>query len=362
MPDTPRYLTRAVSRRGLFSAAAGAAAVLGLSACSAGSSSSDASADKASGSAAAKATDSFPVTIKHAWGTTKIDSAPSRIATSGWSGEDAVLALGVMPVGMPKANYGVVDKNGMLPWTAKAAAALGGSLPKTYDETDSLDTEAIADVEPDLILGISSGITKQQYTTLSEIAPTVPYTSKIAWGATWRDVMRDTAKAMGRTADGAKVIADCEKKMADAVAAHKGLKGRTAAVMYFDPKKLSTIGIYTAGDARPQYLADLGLPTADSVTQQSKGTSSFYKDISAENADIFCDVDVIVCYGDPKTLLTTLQKDPLLSKIPAVKRGSVAVIEDNSKLASAVSPSVLSIPDQVGAYADALAAAAAKVG
>ncbi|AXE37923.1 ABC transporter substrate-binding protein [Acidipropionibacterium virtanenii] len=364
MTDTPRFLTRAVSRRGIFSAAAGTAAVLGLSACGAGSSSSGASSSGSSvaGSSAPKATDSFPVSIKHAWGTTTIDSAPSRVATSGWSGEDAVLALGVMPVGMPKANYGVVDKNGMLAWTAKAAAALGGTLPKTYDETDSLDTEAIADTEPDLILGISSGITKQQYTTLSEIAPTVPYTSKIAWGATWRDVMRDTAKAMGRSADGTKVIADCEKKMAAAVAAHKGLKGRTAAVMYFDPKKLSTIGIYTAGDARPQYLADLGLPIADSVTRQSKGTTSFYRDISAENADVFSDVDIIVCYGDPKTLLPTLQKDPLLSKITAVKRGSVAVIQDNSELASAVSPSVLSIPDQVGAYTKALAEAAAKIG
>lgn len=130
--------------------------------------------------------------------------------------------------------------------------------------------------------------------------------------------------------------------------------------MWFDPKKLSTLTIYTTGDARPAYLTDLGFTTPASVAKQSQG-AAFYKEISAENADVFSDVDIIVSYGDPKTLLPLLQKDPLISRIPAVKRGSVAVIEDNSELASAVSPSVLSIPSQVGPYAAALARAAEKL-
>ncbi len=354
-----------LSRRQIFSAAAGGAVLLALSACGGNDSGSAGATPSASPSGSAGgATDPFPVSIKHAWGTTTIKSAPSRIATTGWSGEDAVLALGVLPVGMPKANYGQIDKNGMLAWTAQAVAKLGGTgdkMPKVYDETDSIDTEAIADTDPDLILGISSGVTKEQYATLSEIAPTIPYTSKIPWGATWREVMRVTAKAMGRTADGEKVIADCEKTMAAAIAKYKGLKGRSAAVMWFDPKKLSTLTIYTTGDARPAYLNDLGFTTPASVAQQSKG-AAFYKEVSAENADVFSDVDIIVCYGDSKTLLPLLQKDPLLSKVPAIKRGSVAVIQDNSELASAVSPSVLSIPSQVGPYAASLAKAAEKVG
>ncbi|MCI1748081.1 MAG: iron-siderophore ABC transporter substrate-binding protein [Acidipropionibacterium sp.] len=357
-------LAAPLSRRQIFSAALGGGALLALSACGGADSGSTAS-PSASGSASGSAgvAGPFPVTISHAWGTTTIPKPPTRIATTGWSGEDAVLALGVLPVGMPKANYGPVDKNGFLPWTAQAVAKLGGTgdkMPKTYDETDSIDTEAIANTDPDLILGISSGVTKAQYTTLSEIAPTIPYTSKIPWGATWRDVMQVTAKAMGRSAEGAKVIAGCEKDMADAVAQHKGLKGRSAAMMWFDPKKLSTVTIYTTGDARAAYLNDLGLKTPASIAAQSKG-AAFYKEISSEKADIFSDVEIIVCYGDAKTLLPQLQKDPLLSKVPAIKRGSVAVIQDNSALAAAVSPSVLSIPSQVGPFTAALAEAAGKL-
>ncbi|MDN6683794.1 MAG: hypothetical protein L0K89_03595, partial [Bifidobacterium crudilactis] len=88
---------------------------------------------------------------------------------------------------------------------------------------------------------------------------------------------------------------------------------------------------------------------------------SFYKDIAAENVDQFNDVDIIVTYGDDTTL-ATLQKDPLISQIPAVKRGSVVVIDLNSKLGSAIAPSALSIPSTVDDYAKVLAQAAAKVG
>lgn len=361
MPDVPTVMSHSLSRRGVLSAAAGVAALFAVSACGASDSKSAASS---SGSASG-ATDAFPVTVQHAWGSTTINAAPSRIANSGWSGEDAVLALGVVPVGLPKANYGVLDKNGLLPWTGEALEKLGATgdkLPKIYDETDSIPTESIADTDPDLILGISSGITQEQYTTLSKIAPTVPYTSKIAWGATWRDVMEVTAKAMGRTAAGAAVIANCEKAMAEAVAKYPVLKGKSVAVMYIDPKKLSTIGLYTTGDARPAFMLDLGFTTPASVTAQSQGVDSFYKEISAENAAVFDDVDIIVVYGDPNSLITSLQADPLLSKIPAVSRGSVAVIVDGSTLASALSPSVLSIPAQVGNLAAELAKAADKIG
>lgn len=354
-------LGRSVSRRSMFSAAAGAAAVAALAGCG-GQAAAD--SQPSASSTPSGATDSFPVTIKHAWGSTTITKAPTRIANTGWSGEDAVLALGVVPVGIPKANFGQVDKLGLLPWTQEALdklGATGSKLPSIYDETDSINTEAIADTDPDLILGVSSGITKQQYETLSKIAPTIPWTSTIAWGATWREVMNVTAEAMGRTDTGKKVIADCESAISAAIGKYPVLKDRTAAFMYFDPKNLSTIGLYTTGDARPAYLTDLGFKVPASVASESKGVSSFYKEISAEHADLFDDVDLIVIYGDA-TLVQAMQADSLLSKIPAIKRGSVVAVPDSATLSAALSPSVLSIPSQVGDYAARLAKAAEKIG
>ena len=54
---------------------------------------------------AVEAKDQFPVTISHALGTTIVNQPPERIVTLGWSSEDAVLALGKIPVGMPRYRF-----------------------------------------------------------------------------------------------------------------------------------------------------------------------------------------------------------------------------------------------------------------
>ena len=56
---------------------------------------------------------SYPMTISHAYGETVIESQPERVATISWGNQDVPLALGIVPVGVSKANYGETDKNGL---------------------------------------------------------------------------------------------------------------------------------------------------------------------------------------------------------------------------------------------------------
>ena len=79
-------------RTGLFAAAA-AAIALSLSACGS-------AAPEAASTSPAAAESAFPVTVEHIYGTTEIAKKPERIATVSWVNADAVLALGVVPVGM----------------------------------------------------------------------------------------------------------------------------------------------------------------------------------------------------------------------------------------------------------------------
>ena len=44
-----------------------------------------------------------------------------------------------------------------------------------FDETDGIDFEAVADTQPDVILASYSGLTQEEYDTLSKIAPVVAY-------------------------------------------------------------------------------------------------------------------------------------------------------------------------------------------
>ncbi|WP_416174391.1 MAG: iron-siderophore ABC transporter substrate-binding protein [Bifidobacterium crudilactis] len=345
------------SVRRLAATALAGLSVIALTACTGTGQSTTSSDTNASGSS------NFPVSIKHAYGTTTIKSQPSRVSTIGWTNQDAVIALGVIPVDMPKITDGAAGSSGILPWTESALQKLGATgdkAPKLHDESDDIDTEAIASTSPDIIIGIQSGISKAQYQTMSKIAPTIAYPGK-AWAAQWRQVLTLSGKALGKESEAKQVIADDEAAISKAASAHAELQGKNAAVMYFDTTKLSTVSVYTTADTRPAFLQDLGLSTPASVEKISKSTDSFYKDIAAENVDQFNDVDIIVTYGDDTTL-ATLQKDPLISQIPAVKRGSVVVIDLNSKLGSAIAPSALSIPSTVDDYAKVLAQAAAKVG
>src|SRR5680860_462891 len=170
-----------MSRRPRLAAlAAATAALIALSGCSTAATDGDTNAPAAS--------DAFPVTIGHAFGETTIESEPHRVLTLGWGSGDAVLALGVVPVGMEAQNYGG-DDNGVLPWAADALAELGGDAPVIFPATtDAPAYEQIAEAAPDLILATYSGITEEQYDLLSEIAPVVAYPDQ-PWTTPWRDVI-----------------------------------------------------------------------------------------------------------------------------------------------------------------------------
>ena len=117
----------------------------------------------------------FPVTIEHAFGETVIESKPERVVTVAWSNQEVPLALGVVPVGMAEVAWGDDDGDGVLPWVEDKLEELDAETPVLFDETDGIDFEAVADTQPDVILAAYSGLTQEEYDTLSKIAPVVAY-------------------------------------------------------------------------------------------------------------------------------------------------------------------------------------------
>lgn len=149
----------------------------GLAACS----TAPASTDIPSAEANPASDDAFPVTIEHVYGETAITEKPERVATVAWANHEVPLALGIVPVGMSKATWGDDDGDGVLPWVEDKLNELGAETPVLFDESDGIDFEAVADTSPDVILASYSGITQEDYDTLSKIAPVVAY-PEVAWG------------------------------------------------------------------------------------------------------------------------------------------------------------------------------------
>lgn len=302
---------------------------------------------------------SYPMTIKHAFGETVIEKQPKMVATIAWGNQDTPLALGVEPVGVSKANYGKTDKNGLLPWTAEKYKELGVEKPATFDDIDGLDYEAISNSNPDVILAAYSGITKEEYDLLSKIAPVVAY-PKLPWQTYWRDQITINSTAIGKKDEGEKLVSNLEKLIKEKTSDYSNLKGKKVAFCYFNPADLGKFYIYLPTDPRAAYLTDLGLEVPECITKLAESSDSFAVEISSENIDKLKDVDIIVAYGNDK-LLKQLQSDALLGTVPAVKRGSVALIEDGSALAASGTPSALSIPATIDEYLKVLNEAADKV-
>ena len=342
-------------------AAVAAAAALALTACS---SDPDDAAAPPTGSATAAGADTFPVTITSTFGDTTIEAKPERVATVNWGNHDVPIALGIVPVGIQKSTYGDDDTDGVLPWTFAALEKLGATgdaLPVLFDETDGIPFESVNNTEPDVILAAYSGLTKEQFDTLSDIAPTVSYPQH-AWGTSWQDTALIDGRALGLEAEAQALVDGVDAQIADALAARPDVAGKTFAYGWIDPSAATTVSLYSPLDARVQLVTDLGLEVAPSVTALAGETDEFYINLSAERVDELADVDILVTYGDDSTL-ATLQADPLYGKIPAVQRGSVVVMPNDGPLAAATSgPTVLSIPWVLDDYLDLFEAAAKKVG
>jgi len=321
----------------------------GLAACS--SSAADERADAGSD-------DFTPITIEHAFGTTTIESQPERVATVNWANHEVPLALGVVPVGMAAANYGDDDDDGLLPWVAERLEELGGETPVLFDETDGIDFEAVADTEPDVILAGYSGLTQEDYDTLSEIAPVVAY-PEAPWATPWREMIEINSAGMGMAEEGEELIASLEQDIADAVAEYPQLEGQaTMFLTHVDTTDLSEVSYYTPFDTRSAFFEDLGLATPASVSEASTDPEQFSGTVSAEQVDTFDDVDIIVTYGDQE-LVDALNADPLLSQIPAVKNGALVLLP-NTPLGTAANPTPLAIPWVLEDYLAMLAEAADK--
>ncbi len=314
---------------------------------------------------ASSTTSGKTISIKHVYGTTEVPADATKIATVAWANQDVLLALGIMPLGFSKQTWGVTDGSGMLPWTKEKVDELtanGAALPKLFDDDGGvkINPQAVNATKPEVILAVYSGMSKEEYETLSKIAPTVAY-PKVAWGTPWRETIAINASAVGKKTEGDTLVADLEKQVADAVAKHPQIKGKAAAFCYTAEGDATKFGYYTTADPRTAFLSDLGMKVPASVEKASKeNASAFNVDISTENADSLNDFDLIVMYGTESDL-AAMQANSLLSQVRAIKNGAVAFVGNGDPMAASTNPGPLSIPWGIEKYVGLIATAAGKV-
>lgn len=286
----------------------------------------------------------FPRSVTHAYGETEIPEAPQRVATVSWVNADVSLALGVVPVGMPRNDFGA-NESGTTDWFDAELEKVGGEMPELYSETDGINTEAIAALEPDVILGAYSGMTAEEYETLSAIAPTIAMPEgDVAYGTAWQDSTRLIGEALGRSGQAEELITDVEGRIEQVGADHPAIEGKTFVWGTVDPGAAEQIYAFTGVDNRPRFLEQLGMVQAPAVSDAASGSpDEFAITWSPERADEL-ESDVLVTWAASDDVRETIETDPLLGRIPAVEADKMVVQSDEQQVLSISASSPLSLP------------------
>ncbi|MFJ6917425.1 iron-siderophore ABC transporter substrate-binding protein [Streptomyces sp. NPDC101133] len=302
------------------------AAALGVGLLAGCGSDSDDPADKAGGEAPAAA-GAFPVTVEHAFGTTKIEKAPERVVSVGYTDDQTILAFGIKPVGMvdqyPNPAGRSPDINTQWPWVKDK---WGDSKPEVVMKNGDTgpNYEKIAALRPDLIIAVYSEIDRAAYDKLSRIAPTVGRTKgeKEPFSAPWQDNALHIAKALGKAEEGEKMVADIQGKLDAAKQAHPEFAEQTAVVLswYKD-----SVAPFTSTDVRGRLVTGIGFKYQTEIDKVAGG--DFYTTLSPERVDLV-DVDRVFVIND-KADQDALKKFELFTNLDAVKNGKVSYLLDS---------------------------------
>lgn len=281
-----------------------------------------------------EAASAFPVTIEHKFGSTLITEAPRRVVSLGFNEHDTIFALGVTPVAV---RYWYGPKDDVIhPWAEQAAA---GADPEILDMPE-LNYEAIAALQPDLILGVYAGIKPEEYERLSQIAPTVPQPGEfVDYGAPWQVAVRTAGKALGRSPRAEELVRDLETRFAEIRDEHPEFEGRSVLVATYGGDKF---GVFASEDPRTRFFRDLGFEAPPEIDRLAG--DSFYVDLSLEQAHLL-DRDLLV--WDQLQFVEggrrTVERMPLVRRLGAMREGRTVFLEGQVEEAFGWS-TVLSIP------------------
>lgn len=285
----------------------------------------------------------FPVTIEHAFGETTIEKEPTRVATVGWTDQDHALALGVVPVGATKLTWGG-NAGGSSDWfddeLQDVQEDVKVAAPVRYDDTDGIPVEEIARTNPDLILATNSGLTKEDYTKLSKIAPVVAY-PEAPWVTPWQTSLATVGKALGRSSEAAEVEKEVEEDIVEARKANPEILGKSLIFGYLTTTDLSQIGIYAPQDPRVSFMRDLGLEDAPSVAAAIK-PGEFYGQLSAEKASML-QSDVFLTWAETPQDMAVFSANKLIGQVPAIAGGHAYAEADKAIALAVTNPTPLSI-------------------
>lgn len=239
--------------------------------------------------------------FEHVYGETVLSKPAERVVSLGYNVHDALLALDVVPVGIRQ--WFGNQPYGVWPW---AQSHLGDAKPQLISGEVSM--EVVASLQPDLIVAVGAGISKDEYDVLSQIAPVLMQPKdEPAYGTGWDELTLMVGKAVGKTELAEKRIAEVKAKFQAVRDAHPDWSSMTAVCAY---NFGGETGAFIGSDTRATFLLELGFKPPQKIQSLSE-TQGFYARLSPEDLSPL-DADLLIW-------VSTSDKAPDIQALPLRK-------------------------------------------
>ena len=261
------------------------------------------------------------VTVTDVRGEVEIPANPKRIVDL--SGNSDILSiLGYKVVGTANSDaYDYTKFPSYLEETLSGAKILG------YSMQDTMDVEAVMNLNPDLI--VISTVQEKMYDALSKIAPTVMIQLE---ALNWKDDVRALGKVFGKEDVANEWIANYEAKAKEAGDKIKAKYGDDTTYLSFLASGGQFFVFDGAGFGDVLYK-DMGLAKPEGMPEQTDISLPVvtYEGLAAIKADY---IFAIATDED----LAQLEANSIWNNLPAVKNGNVVILESSPYFNQGYSP------------------------
>lgn len=251
--------------------------------------------------------------IEHAMGTSEIEGTPERVVILTNEGTEALLSMGVKPVGAVQSWLGDT-------WYDHIQSDMEGV--EVVGTESAVNLEAIAALQPDLIIG-NKLRQEDVYEQLNAIAPTV-FAETLK--GDWKENFKLYAKALNKEEEGKRVMEDFDTRVADLSEQLGEKKEQEVSIVRF-----------TAGDVRIYHkdsfsgiiLDQLGFARPESQNVDDFAEMNATKErIPAMDGDVLFHFSYETGDGEATNIKDEWLEDPLFSNLEVAKAGNVHEVSD----------------------------------
>jgi iron complex transport system substrate-binding protein len=258
-------------------------------------------------------TEDTSYTVEHAMGTTKLDKAPEKVVILTNEGTEALLSMGVTPVGAVQSWTGE-------PWYDHIADDMKDV--QVVGTESEVNVEAIAALQPDLIIG-NKMRQEKIYDQLNDIAPTV-FAETLR--GDWKENFELYAKALSKEEEGKKVLADYDSRIEEIKTSLGDKLNQEVSIVRF---MAGDVRIYHKDSFSGVILDQIGLARPESQNVDDFAEKNATKErIPAMDGDVLFYFTYETGDGEASKLANEWIEDPLFQNLKVAQEGNVHEVSD----------------------------------